>query len=102
MERVIGAAERPNIDLRILPYPAGLYPAVGNPFVFLTVEETVDPDVALCESRVDERYFHDADEVAGFHADFRQIKTLRACRRSPSSASPPCLPHSPLPHLMPT
>ncbi|MEV0406467.1 helix-turn-helix transcriptional regulator [Actinoallomurus sp. NPDC050550] len=73
LERLIEAAEHPSISLRVLPYKAGLYPAVGNPFVILTFAESVDPDVVLCENRVGERYFHDANEVAGFHADFRQM-----------------------------
>ncbi len=73
LERLIEAAELPNVNLRVLPYTAGLYPAVGNPFVILTFADSVDPDVVLCENRVGERYFHDADEVAGFHADFRQM-----------------------------
>jgi hypothetical protein len=46
----------------------GLYPAVGDPFVILSFASSVDPDVALCENRAGERYFHDADEIAGFHA----------------------------------
>jgi transcriptional regulator with XRE-family HTH domain len=73
LEHLLEAAELPNVSLRILPYAAGLYPAVGNPFVILTFAESVDPDVVLCENRVGERYFHDADEVAGFHADFREM-----------------------------
>ncbi|MCO5973446.1 helix-turn-helix domain-containing protein [Actinoallomurus soli] len=73
LERLIEAAELPNVSLRVLPYDAGLYPAAGNPFVILTFAGSVDPDVVLCENRVGERYFHDADEVAGFHADFRQM-----------------------------
>ncbi|MCO5994891.1 helix-turn-helix domain-containing protein [Actinoallomurus rhizosphaericola] len=73
LERLIEAADLPNVSLRVLPYDAGLYPAAGNPFVILTFAGSVDPDVVLCENRVGERYFHDADEVAGFHADFRQM-----------------------------
>jgi transcriptional regulator with XRE-family HTH domain len=73
LESLIEAADLPNVSLRVLPYDAGLYPAVGNPFVILTFAGSVDPDVVLCENRVGERYFHDADEVAGFHADFRQM-----------------------------
>ncbi|WP_329259558.1 helix-turn-helix transcriptional regulator [Actinoallomurus sp. NBC_01490] len=73
LERLIEAAKLPNVSLRVLPYTAGLYPAAGNPFVILSFADSVDPDVVLCENRVGERYFHDADEVAGFHADFRQM-----------------------------
>ncbi|GAA0322389.1 helix-turn-helix domain-containing protein [Actinoallomurus spadix] len=73
LEHLIEAAALDNVSLRVLPYDAGLYPAVGNPFVILTFAESVDPDVALCENRVGEKYFHDAEEVSGFHADFRQM-----------------------------
>ncbi|MEV5704679.1 helix-turn-helix transcriptional regulator [Actinoallomurus sp. NPDC052274] len=73
LEHLLHTSERPNVSLRVLPYEAGLYPAVGNPFAILTFAESVDPDVVLCENRVGERYFHDADEVAGFHADFAQM-----------------------------
>jgi transcriptional regulator with XRE-family HTH domain len=71
LEHLVETAELPNVSLRVLSYDAGLYPAIGNPFVILTFAESVDPDVVLCENRVGERYFHDADEVAGFNADFR-------------------------------
>ncbi|MEV5750202.1 helix-turn-helix transcriptional regulator [Actinoallomurus sp. NPDC052308] len=73
LNRLIEAAELPNVSLRVLPFQAGLYPAVGNPFVILSFASSMDPDVALCENRAGERYFHDADEIAGFHADFRQM-----------------------------
>jgi transcriptional regulator with XRE-family HTH domain len=73
LERLIEATALPNVSLRVLAYDAGLYPAVGNSFVILTFADSADPDVVLCENRVGERYFHDADEVAAFHADFRQM-----------------------------
>jgi transcriptional regulator with XRE-family HTH domain len=73
LERLIEAADLPNVSLRVLPYETGLYPAVGNPFVILTFADSADPDVVLCENRVGERYFHDADEIAGFQADFEQM-----------------------------
>lgn len=73
LEHLVEAAGLPNVSLRVLSYGAGLYPSIGNPFVVLTFAESVDPDVVLCENRVGERYFHDADEIAGFHADFRQM-----------------------------
>lgn len=57
LERLIEAAELPNVTIRVLSYEAGLYPAVGNPFVILTFADSVDPDVVLCENRVGERYF---------------------------------------------
>ena len=73
LERLVEVAELPNVSLRVLSYDAGLYPSIGNPFVVLTFAESIDPDVVFCENRVGERYFHNADEVAGFHADFRQM-----------------------------
>ncbi|MEV5750219.1 helix-turn-helix transcriptional regulator [Actinoallomurus sp. NPDC052308] len=76
LDRLIEAAELPNVSLRLLPFQAGLYPAVGNPFVILSFASSMDPDVALCENRAGERYFHDADEIAGFHADFRQMTNV--------------------------
>lgn len=76
LERLIEAAALPNVSIRVLSFDAGLYPAVGNRFAILTFAEPVDPDVVLCENRIGERYFHDADEVAGFHADFQRMSKV--------------------------
>jgi transcriptional regulator with XRE-family HTH domain len=76
LERLIEASQLTNVTVRVLSYDAGLYPAVGNPFVILTFPDPIDPDVVLCENRVGERYFHDAQEVAGFHADFQRMSEV--------------------------
>lgn len=76
LERLIEASGLPNVVLRVLPYEAGLYPAVGNPFVILGFPEPIDPDVVLCEDRVGERYFHDSQDVARFHADYQRMIEL--------------------------
>jgi transcriptional regulator with XRE-family HTH domain len=73
LERLVEASQLPNVGLRVLSYDAGLYPAVGNPFVILTFPDPIDPDVVLCENRTGEQYFHDAQEVAGFHADYQHM-----------------------------
>jgi transcriptional regulator with XRE-family HTH domain len=62
-----------NVHLRVIPYATGLYASAGYPFVILGFPEPIDPDVVLVENRAGERYFDDAQEVAGFHADFRHI-----------------------------
>lgn len=82
LKHLIETADLPNVSLRVLPYDAGLYPAVGYPFVILTFADSVDPDIVLCENRVGERYFHDADEVAGFHADFRKMTEVSLGERA--------------------
>ncbi|WP_433179713.1 helix-turn-helix domain-containing protein [Actinoallomurus sp. CA-150999] len=70
LEALIDAATLPSVDLRILPYVAGIHAGIGYPYVILTFPEPADPDVVFCEGHAGERYFHDAQEVAGFRADF--------------------------------
>ncbi|GAA2435692.1 hypothetical protein GCM10010191_57960 [Actinomadura vinacea] len=70
---LIEMAALDNVHLRVIPYTAGLYPSAGYPFVILGFPEPVDPDVVLVENRAGERYFDNAQEVAGFHADFKHI-----------------------------
>ncbi|MFC5752086.1 helix-turn-helix domain-containing protein [Actinomadura rugatobispora] len=70
---LIEMAALDNVHLRVVPYTAGLYPSAGHPFVILGFPEPVDPDVVLVENRAGERYFDNAQEVGGFHADFKHI-----------------------------
>ncbi|GAA4635699.1 helix-turn-helix transcriptional regulator [Actinoallomurus vinaceus] len=70
LEALMEATALPSVSLRVLPYGAGIYPGIGYPFVILSFPEPVDPDVVFCEGHAGERYFHDAQEVTGFRADF--------------------------------
>jgi transcriptional regulator with XRE-family HTH domain len=73
LEALIEAAALPTVSFRVLPYSAGTYAGIGYPYVILTFSETADPDMVFCEGHAGERYFHDAQEVAGFRAGFESM-----------------------------
>jgi hypothetical protein len=81
LERLVEAAQTANITVQIIPYNAGIYPGIGQPYVILTFPQTADPDVVLVEYRVGERYFDDAHEVAMFAADFEAMRSLAKSER---------------------
>lgn len=61
-------AALPNVRIRVLPWAAGLYPAAGLPIVMLRFASPFDPDLAMTETPGGEKYYDDAEEVAGLNA----------------------------------
>ncbi|MDX6742384.1 helix-turn-helix transcriptional regulator [Actinocorallia sp. A-T 12471] len=72
LERLLKDGERPNISIRVVPKEAGIYPAIGYPFVIIGFPGP-DPDIVLTETRVGEQYLHDAQEVGAFVSDLREL-----------------------------
>jgi transcriptional regulator with XRE-family HTH domain len=81
LERLVEAAQTASIAVQIIPYDAGIYPGIGQPYAILSFPQAADPDVVLVEYRVGERYFDEAREVAMFAADFAAMRRVAKSER---------------------
>lgn len=76
LDRLVELAERPNIDLRVLPYAAGAYPAVGCNYTvvaFPGAEHAAEPAVVYTENIVSFVLQDDSEEVARFQRIYHQM-----------------------------
>jgi hypothetical protein len=60
---LLTAAERPNVDLRVLPYSASAHPALHGSFVVLDFPIERDPGVVYLEDLIGGRYRSDTNEI---------------------------------------
>jgi transcriptional regulator with XRE-family HTH domain len=71
-ERLIEAAEQPCVSLRVLPFGAGAYQAMGFPFqIFEFVDD--DPQLVYVELLSRGQVLESAEEVGRYRAAFNQV-----------------------------
>ena len=75
---------RHNVDLQLLPFTAGPYPAAGEVFVYLTFPDPSERDIVYLETTVDDRMLEEADELERYRLKFDQ---LQAAALSPDQTS---------------
>jgi transcriptional regulator with XRE-family HTH domain len=73
LEHLAEAARLPHVTIRILPYSAGAYLAMGMPIVLLSFPGE-DPGVAMVENIMGELYLEKPEEVARFTLVFDQLQ----------------------------
>jgi hypothetical protein len=66
LARLIDAAARPNITLQILPFTAGLHPAMYGPFRLFRFDHPGQPDIVYGESLTSAYYIDKPDETAAY------------------------------------
>ncbi|MDT0322436.1 helix-turn-helix domain-containing protein [Streptomyces millisiae] len=66
IDRLIEATERPRVRLQVMPFSAGLHPAMYGPFHLFRFPLPELPDVACAESLVGAHYFDQRDDVSAF------------------------------------
>jgi transcriptional regulator with XRE-family HTH domain len=71
---------RPNVDIQLLPVTAGLYPAAGEVFVYLTFPDPSERDIVYLETAVGDRMLEEPDELERYRLKFEK---LRAAALSP-------------------
>lgn len=64
--RLIEASASPQVRLQVMPFSAGLHPAMYGPFHLFRFPVPELPDVACAESLVGAAYFDQRDDVSGF------------------------------------
>jgi len=75
LERLRREARRPNVDIRVLPFGAGMHQSMEGSYMIMDFPDEDDSDVVYLESRDGCRY----EEAAGTVARFR--RTLSATRQ---------------------
>jgi transcriptional regulator with XRE-family HTH domain len=68
LDHLLGIAKRPNVTIRVLPYKAGVHPALHGPFVILDFPIERDPGVVYVEDRIGGRYRDDTEEIDEYAA----------------------------------
>ncbi|ONI87522.1 hypothetical protein ALI144C_09045 [Actinosynnema sp. ALI-1.44] len=63
LDHLLELAKRPNVTLRVLPYDAGVHPALHGPFIKLDFPIERDPGVVYLEDWIGGRYRDDVDEI---------------------------------------
>jgi transcriptional regulator with XRE-family HTH domain len=72
-ERLAATARRMDVSLRVLPFDAGAYQAMGFPFqIFEFIDE--DPDLVYVELLNRGEIFESAEEVGRYRAAFTQVR----------------------------
>ena len=69
-------AGRDQVDIRVLPFTAGLYPGIRGPFSVLQFPDPDDPPVAYVETYEGSRYPERPPQVARYRRRFERIWAL--------------------------
>jgi transcriptional regulator with XRE-family HTH domain len=81
IDRLIEAAQQPNITLQILPFSAGLHPAMYGPFRIFRFEAAELPDIVYGETMTSAYYIDKPDEAVEY------VKALdRICAQAAPAA----------------
>jgi transcriptional regulator with XRE-family HTH domain len=64
LDALIHAAQRPSITLQVLPFTAGLHPAMYGPFRIFRFDTSEQPDIVYGESMTSAWYLDKPDETA--------------------------------------
>jgi transcriptional regulator with XRE-family HTH domain len=78
LARLIELATRPNVTIEIVPFTAGLYNGILQPFLHLEFPDPEDADVVFLESATRDTLLSDDDagEVTGFRELFEAIRSM--------------------------
>jgi transcriptional regulator with XRE-family HTH domain len=75
--RLIDLANRPNVTLEVVPFSAGIYRGMIDPFAILEFPDPEDSDVLFSESSRDTIFSHDeAGEITRFREVFERLRSL--------------------------
>ncbi|MHA6800620.1 helix-turn-helix domain-containing protein [Bounagaea algeriensis] len=73
---LLRAAESPHIDVRVLPYTAGSYPAMGSPFAVLSFPRDEEDDVVCLDTLSSSIYVEDETEVEQYVQSFHVLSSV--------------------------
>jgi hypothetical protein len=81
---LVKIAERPNVEVQILPVSAGVYPVPGEAFTCLAFTEPAERDIVYLESAIGDRMLEETDEVDRYMLKFEKLRnaalSLKATR----------------------
>ena len=68
-------ASRPNVEIQILPFTAGVYPVPGEVFSCLSFPDPSERDIVYLESAIDDRMLEENDELDRYILKFEKLRT---------------------------
>lgn len=78
LARLVEMSELANVDIRLLPYSAGLLPSNTNKFILLTFAEAAVPRIVFIEHLTADLYLDRAEDVNAYEATFRLMREMAA------------------------
>jgi transcriptional regulator with XRE-family HTH domain len=78
LDMLIQAASRPSITIQVLPFTAGLHPAMYGPFRIFRFEAHQQPDIVYSESMTSAHYIDKPDETAAYAQALDRISAQAA------------------------
>jgi transcriptional regulator with XRE-family HTH domain len=78
MNRLLHVSELPRVDIRVLPYDAGIPPVVTSKFILLSFDESSVPGVVFVEMHTGDLYLGPADGLADYEEAFQAIQAMAA------------------------
>ena len=78
LDTLIQAASRPGITIQVLPFTAGLHPAMYGPFRIFRFEAHQQPDIVYSESMTSAHYIDKPDETAAYAQALDRISAQAA------------------------
>lgn len=74
LQHLTTAAERPNIDLQVLPFSEGAHPAMDGPFMLLKFADQGDPDVVYLENARGGLWLEKSSETTRYTLMFEHVR----------------------------
>lgn len=78
LDRLIEASELDTVDIRVLPFRAGLLPSNTNKFIILSFAQPTLPEVVFIEHLTGDIYLERAEDVQAYEATFRLMRDMAA------------------------
>jgi transcriptional regulator with XRE-family HTH domain len=75
MERLVEAAQRPNVTLQVLPYAAGAHPGVLGAFVVMDFPDP-DPPIVYIDTMAGELFIEKETDVEQYRTTYQQLIAL--------------------------
>jgi transcriptional regulator with XRE-family HTH domain len=73
LQHIAALADRPHINVQVLPFRAGAHPAMDGSFIILGFPEAPDPDVVYLEGQTGSLYLEKLPEVDRYQAMFNHL-----------------------------
>jgi hypothetical protein len=74
LDHLAKITDRRNVDLRILPFAAGVYPGAGEVFTYLSYPDPADRDIVYLETAIDDRMLEEPDELDRYRLKFDKLR----------------------------
>lgn len=78
LDRLLEASELCHVDIRIMPYEAGLLPTNTHKFIILSFDQPTVPSVVFIEHLTGDIYLDRPDDVRAYEANFKLMRDMAA------------------------